>query len=58
MFLTFSAYVSLEGSLTAKSVFTTLSLTILLRRYVANFFARAVFQCREAFVAIKRVKVL
>ena len=57
MFIVFSSLTGTGGSLTPRRVFTTLSLTLILRRSTLRFFARSVFFISEANVAFTRIQV-
>ena len=58
LFVTFSVYASVGGTLTPKRVFTTLSLLSLIRLTSVQFIVQASLMLSEAGVAIQRIQVL
>ena len=58
LFVTFSVYASVGGTLTPKRVFTTLSLLSLVRLTSVHFIVLASLTLSEASVAIQRIQVL
>ena len=58
LFVTFSVYASVGGTLTPKRVFTTLSLLSLVRVTSVHFIVQASLTLSEARVAIQRIQVL
>ena len=58
LFVTFSVYASVGGTLTPKRVFTTLSLVSLIRLTSVHFIVLASLTLSEARVAIQRIQVL
>lgn len=59
MFITFSVYGYMEGvdSITAKKVFTTLSLLTFVRLTSVDFLLEGIILGAEGYVALKRIKV-
>lgn len=57
MFGIFSVHMATGGILTAKTVFTVLSLLSLIQRNIMRLYIRAVFLVIEANVAVTRIKV-
>ena len=53
----FSTFVATGGVLTARRVFTVLSLVLSLRTYAAGLGTRAFFTISEGFVAVNRLEV-
>ena len=58
LFVTFSVYASVGGTLTPKRVFTTLSLLTLIRVISVHCIVAASLTLSEARVAIQRIQVL
>ena len=58
LFVTFSVYASVGGTLTPKRVFTTLSLLSLVRVTSVHCIVLASFTLSEGRVAIQRIQVL
>ena len=58
LFVTFSVYASVGGTLTPKRVFTTLSLISFIRLTSVHFIVQAALTLSEARVAVQRIQVL
>ena len=58
LFVTFSVYASVGGTLTPRRVFTTLSLISLIRLTSVHFIVQAALTLSEARVAAQRIQVL
>ena len=57
MFGMFTVYLATGGVLTAKTVFTVLSLLFLIQNTIVRYFVRAVFIAVEVNVTVARIKV-
>lgn len=57
MFGMFTVYLATGGVLTAKTVFTVLSLLLLVQNTIVRYFIRAVFIAVEVIITVSRIKV-
>ena len=57
MFIVFTAFTAVGGTLTPRRVFTTLSLIVAIRRSMLFLFVRGIFQLSERKVADNRIQV-